>query len=211
MARATGESKNMRGSVGNIVFYQSKGVTYIRTKPSRYRDAKTDKQLAARGRFTGCNRYYKLLEPDMLRHVWKMIAERTDKNPKNLFMQHNFYAFGKDSDITDYGRLQFSAGIIPMPDKLQIRRYNNRDCTVQWEYNPQEELGSPYDQLYIVELQESYRPQIHKTGANRSDSEAVFSTYQDICKYTHLYCFWGNEQKTSFSDTLYFKEIPLME
>lgn len=212
MARITNELKYLKGTIGNIVFCQRKGITYVRTKPTKYRDAKTDKQLVARGRFRGCNRFYKYeLEADMLKLVWKSLAEKTGKNPSNIFMQHNYYAFGMDSEVTNYERLQFSAGLLPMPDQLQIGHYNKRNCTLQWKFDPEENTGLTDDRLYIVELSEPKRPKIHDLDIYRSEGKASFSTLEDINKNMHLYCFWGNKAFTSFSATYYFNEIPLIE
>lgn len=211
MARITDESKCLTGTVGNVVFYEMNGIMYARTKPQKYHDAKTDKQLAMRGRFSGCSRFYKQLEDATLRHVWKTIAKGSAINAKSLFMQHNIHAFGKDKEVSHYGRLQFSAGLLPLPENLQIKRSDDHNCIIQWEHDPDEGLGSPYDILYIVEFHQLFRPGIHETGVTRQESKAVFSTYESISKYTHLYCFWSNEQRTSFSGTHYFKEIPPAE
>jgi hypothetical protein len=43
MAIITNELKNFTGTVGNYVFCQRKGKTYVRTKPLKFRDAKTKK------------------------------------------------------------------------------------------------------------------------------------------------------------------------
>jgi len=212
MAIITNELKNFKGTVGNYVFCQRNGKTYVRTKPSKFRDAKTEKQLMARGRFTGCNHFYKLrLRSDLLKQVWKSIAKREGKNPSNLFMHHNYYAFGLDYIITNYEHLQFSAGSLPIPAKLQIDRYNNQDCMLKWEFDPEENIGLTDDQLYIVEFSESKRPEIHDLKTCRSEGKATFSTFNEIDKDMHIYCFWANKAFTSFSGTHYFNDIPLIE
>lgn len=173
---------------------------------------KTDKQLIARGRFAGCNRFYDLLRFVLLRHIWKIAAIGTGKNAKNLFVQQNLYAFGKDREVTDYERLYLSTGLLPLPGGLRIVRYNNCDCLLQWKYDAREAIGSPDDLLYIVEIQASFeKKKIHETGIKRSESKAVFSTYDNIDEQTHLYCFWGNEQSTSFSTSHHFGCIPLVQ
>lgn len=213
MARVT-DGLNLKGTIGNMVFYQRNGVNYVRVKPATYRDAKTETQLLTRGRFAGCNYFYSVLKVDIFRQVWKVAAKGTGKNGKNLFMQHNTYAFGKDQQIEDYSRLHFSAGILPLPNGLKIVRYNNRECFLKWEYDAQKALGSSGDRLYIVELQDDRQDElkfkIHETSICRSDGEALFSTHYDIGDHTHLYCFWGNEQQTAFSESYYFCDIKLI-
>ncbi|MDR1756055.1 MAG: hypothetical protein LBR65_03720 [Culturomica sp.] len=204
MARATDELKNISGTLGNLVFYQRNGATYVRTKPTTYRDAKTEKQLLLRGRFAGCNYLYKCLQADIFRRVWKMAAKGTGKNAKNMFVRHNIHAFGKEQEITDYQRLHFSTGLLPLPRNLELECRNTHDCLLHWEYDPQEAIGSPGDRLYLVEFQSNLRIRIHETGVCRREREALFSTFYTIDKGTHLYAFWGNETGTSFSPSYYF-------
>ncbi|MDR2918869.1 MAG: DUF6266 family protein [Tannerella sp.] len=211
MARITDDSKCLTGTVGNVVFYEMNGIMYARTKPGKYRDAKTDKQLAMRARFSGCTAFYKQTKDTMLRHVWKMVAKDTGKNARSMFMQHNIHAFGKDKTVAYYSRLQFSAGALPLPEGLLIERYNDRDCLIQWEYDRQEDIDTPTDRLYVVELHSHEWPKVHKLEISRSERKAIFSTFEDISKNTYLYCFWGNKSETAFSPTHYFKEIPLAE
>jgi len=215
MARVN-ELLNISGSVSNLVFYQRNGVNYIRSKPSSYRDAKTEKQLAVRGRFTGCNRFYDHIKADVFRQVWKTVASGTGKNAKNLFVQHNMYAFGKDKEVIDYGRLCFSSGLLPLPDRIQIERHNNHDYLLQWEYDAEKAIGAPNDRLYIVELRpvkqpddllENYTVVFHETGVCRSEKKASFSTSSGFNDQIHLFCFWGNEQNSVFSGSYYLNEI----
>ncbi|MDR2921240.1 MAG: DUF6266 family protein [Tannerella sp.] len=219
MARVN-ELLNISGTVSNLVFYQRNGVNYIRSKPKKYRDAKTEKQLSARGRFAGCNRFYDKIKVDIFKQVWKIAANGTGKNAKNIFTQRNIYAFGKDKEVIDYGRLHFSFGLLPLPDHIQVEQHNNRDCLLQWEYDPAKAIGTPNDLLYIVELRPEKQPKdqpktyttvFHETGISRSKGKALFSTSSDFDDQTYLYCFWGNEQNSSFSDSYYLKDIKLIE
>lgn len=206
------EGLNLNGTVGNLVFYQRNGVNYVRLKPARYRDAKTETQLLTRGRFAGCNYFYSLIKTDLLRLVWKMAAQGTGKNAKNMFMQYNTYAFGKDGEIDDYSRLHFSAGMLPLPNGLEMAQSDNRECVLQWKYDEQKGLGSAHDRLYMVEVvQSDPKVQIHETGIRRSEGKALFSTAYDIDEHTHFYCFFGNEQATLFSESYYLKDIQLIE
>lgn len=214
MARVT-EGLNLNGTMGKLVFYQRNGKNYVRTKPATYRDAKTETQLLARGRFAGCNSFYSLLRDDIFRLIWKVAATGTGKNAKNLFMQHNTYAFGKDKNIEDYSRVHFSTGMLPLPNGLEFARYNNRECLLQWEYDAPKALGSPADRLYIVELHTAdltadLTIRMHETDICRSEGKALFSTFYDVDEQTHLYCFWGNEQCTSFSADYYSGAIRLI-
>jgi len=202
---------NLNGTLGKLVFYQRNGMNYVRTKPAKYRDAKSESQLLVRGRFAECNRFYSMLNADIFRTAWKVAAKGMGKNAKNLFMQYNSYAFGKDKECVDYDRLHFSAGTLPLPDNLQIKRHNNHDCIIEWEYNRQKGIGSPTDKLYIVELQKELKVHFHETEIRRSEGKVTFSTFENIEEHTQLYCFWGNEQATSFSESFHFVQITLTE
>lgn len=209
MVKIKDELDNLTGTIGNLIYYQRNGKTYVRTKPVTYRDAKTEKQVLARGRFAGCNRFYDLLRSDLFRRIWKVAAEGTGKNAKNLFVQHNIYAFGKEKEVIDYSRLKFSTGLLPLPNNLFMEIYNNRDCILRWEFNDPVAIGFPTDRLYIVELKENFQPRIHETKVCRSACKAEFSTSEDMDEKTHLYCFWGSEQGTSFSETYCFEKIDM--
>ncbi len=195
----------MRGKLGDLVYYKWKGKQCVRRCRSYSNKPASPSQQATRSHFKACSLMYKFLCEDFLL-PWQKASATTRMNGRNLFISRNIDAFRKEGNSPDFERLHFSTGKILVPNGLSCTSMGDGQWCLSWEYD--DEWTAPDDQLYVVELH-SDNPlcplQVAGITALRCDRQAVFSTNQQMGLETHLYCYWGNAAKTKFSESVYFR------
>ena len=83
----------LQGRLGNLIFYQVKGVTRIRSVPLMVRNPETPAQQAVRKRLIVSVQFYRRLKDTPLKAVWQVAARDTLVNGYNLFLKRNIHAF----------------------------------------------------------------------------------------------------------------------
>ena len=102
--------ENIRGKIGNSIFYRVGSVTRVRSVAARYADANTSKQRESRSRLRVAIRFYRRLAETELRKVWYLATKGTGKSGYNLFLKLNMMIFKPDGKIGDFARLQLTVG-----------------------------------------------------------------------------------------------------
>jgi len=103
----------MRKSMGNFIISSYNGKIIVRSKPFKYRDAKTEKQLIMRSRMTLLAKTYRTFSRIL---CLGFPEDSSGKSPQNMLVSLNFTsAFEMEDSITviSYPRLQLSKGSLP--------------------------------------------------------------------------------------------------
>jgi len=160
------------GQVGNVVFSSRNGVPYVRTRPSRYKDAKTPAQLASRARLSMLSRLLSGLKPAI-----NMGFRDTPpgKSSRDVAYRANSKSAikGEWPDLyVDYPSVIVSQGDLSPADEASVARNGNTlACT--WT-SP--EKAAPYDRALLT----IYDPEISSVltepfVAKRADEKADFT------------------------------------
>ena len=78
--------ENIRGRIGNSVFYRVGPATRVRSVTSSYTDANTTRQQESRSRLRVAVRFYQRLVEVELQKPWFLVARGSGKSGYNLFM-----------------------------------------------------------------------------------------------------------------------------
>ena len=113
--------ENIRGKIGNSIFYRVGSVTRVRSVAARYADANTSKQRESRSRLRVAIRFYRRLAETELRKVWYLATKGTGKSGYNLFLKLNMMVFKSDGKIGDFARLQLTVGRLQKVNHLVVR------------------------------------------------------------------------------------------
>lgn len=102
MAKVTGTTdSHLSGKIGDKVYYQLNGVSFVRKVPTIRKEARTQAQLMNQQRFKAINQFYKQFKNTVIPRIWKDAAVRT--TGYRLFLKAISPAFAKDGSISDYG------------------------------------------------------------------------------------------------------------
>ena len=102
--------ENIRGRIGNSVFYRVGPATRVRSVTSSYTDANTTRQQESRSRLRVAVRFYQRLVEVELQKPWFLVARGSGKSGYNLFMKLNMMVFKPNGRIGDFARLQLTIG-----------------------------------------------------------------------------------------------------
>ena len=184
--------ENIRGKVGNSVFYRVGSITRVRSAAANYLDANTIKQQENRSRLRVAIRFYQRLVEIGLQEAWYLATQGTGKNGYNFFLKLNMMVFKPNGKIGDFARLQLTVGMLQK--------------VLSWEKAENLPSAGMEDELVVVVLyaDRSFSPEFVKTnGETRGDGKATFRLPGRRGTAVHLYCFFRKKNGEAYSPSQY--------
>ena len=194
--------ENIRGKIGNSIFYRVGSVTRVRSAASKYTDANTSKQRESRSRLRVAIRFYRRLAGTELREAWYLAAKGMGKSGYNLFLKLNMMIFKPDGKIGDFARLQLTVGRLQKVNHLVVRVDEGDAVSMEWEREGYLPSAGKEDKLVVVVLygDRSFSPEFVKTnGETRGDGKATFRLQRKRGTAAHLYCFFREKDGKAYS------------
>lgn len=191
------------GTVGNVVGGSWKGINYLRVKAQHFQDAKTEGQVGQRAKFGACVALAKSLLDSIIRPIWDKKAKKM--SGYNLFVKTNIGQFDENGEIIDFTKLKIAIGDLPEIKNLTVDNDEQEDggIMLSWDDNSSISGAAPSDELCILAYCEGEIAILDSIEAVRTDGMAQvtlpFGTGVDV----HVYAFFENEAKTSFSNDKY--------
>lgn len=129
-----GLSENIKGRLGNVIFYSRLGRTYARLRPPKGHDPCTVLQQQQRSRMKDVTLFYKVVRQSPLAGIWRQAAYAQGMTGINLFVKSNIAAFSGNGRVTDYEKLHFSFGGLPQGDCFRVVGGNSGiSLDIYWE------------------------------------------------------------------------------
>ncbi len=130
MAKLTNDfNNNISGRLGNVVYYQRGGKTFIRSVPSKFTDKESDKQKINRKRFAQVGKLFQLFRPALRYELPKGVV-----NKSCLFYTLNspFVTASLDNVSIEYDKLVLSNTVFKELLGLTVTSSPNQ-ILFQWE------------------------------------------------------------------------------
>lgn len=124
--------ENIRGRIGNSVFYRVGPITRVRSVTASYADANTTRQQESRSRLRVAMRFYQRLVEVELQRAWFLVAQ-DGRSGYNLFMKLNMMVFKPNGRIGDFARLQLTIGGLQKVNHLVVRVDEQDVVSLTWE------------------------------------------------------------------------------
>ena len=194
--------ENIRGKVGNSVFYRVGSITRVRSAAANYLDANTIKQQENRSRLRVAIRFYQRLVEIGLQEAWYLATQGTGKNGYNFFLKLNMMVFKPNGKIGDFARLQLTIGMLQKVNHLMARVDGEDTVSLSWEKAENLPSAGAGDELVVVVLyaDRSFSPEFVKTsGETRGDGKATFRLQRKRGTAAHLYCFFREKDGKAYS------------
>lgn len=129
-----GLGENIKGRLGNLIFYSRFGRTYARIRPPEVHDPCTVLQQQQRSRMKDVTVFYKIVRQSPLAAIWRQTAYLQGMTGINLFVKSNIAAFSGNGRVTDYEKLHFSYGFLPQGDCFRVVcRDSATSVDIYWE------------------------------------------------------------------------------
>ena len=194
--------ENIRGKVGNSVFYRVGSITRVRSAAANYLDANTIKQQENRSRLRVAIRFYQRLVEIGLQEAWYLATQGTGKNGYNFFLKLNMMVFKPNGKIGDFARLQLTVGMLQKVNHLMACVDEEDAVVLSWEKAENLPSAGMEDELVVVVLyaDRSFSPEFVKTsGETRGDGKATFRLQRKRGTAAHLYCFFREKDGKAYS------------
>ena len=144
--------ENIRGKVGNSVFYRVGSITRVRSAAANYLDANTIKQQENRSRLRVAIRFYQRLVEIGLQEAWYLATQGTGKNGYNFFLKLNMMVFKPNGKIGDFARLQLTVGMLQKVNHLMACVDEEDAVVLSWEKAENLPSAGMEDELVVVVL-----------------------------------------------------------
>ena len=189
--------ENIRGRIGNSVFYRVGPATRVRSVTSSYTDANTTRQQESRSRLRVAVRFYQRLVEVELQKPWFLVAQGSGKSGYNLFMKLNMMVFKPNGRIGDFARLQLTIGRLQKANHLVACVGEQDMVSLTWERGESLPSAGEGDELVVVVLyaDRSFSPEYIKTGGDKRGTTA------------HLYCFFREKNGKAYSPSQYVEIV----
>ena len=200
--------QSLSGKLDNYVICHSGNKTYVRRRPERMTNPKSEGQMAQRAKLTGGQAMYRMLKNSVLKEVNDIAARENDKRSGYLWFLHaNMNAFGADNYI-DYSLLRLTAGSLQQVFALEMTRADEKRLELKWMNNSCTVTSQSTDRLMVAAIfdDEPFTPvMLSGVKAVRKDGYAFVNLPEGEWQTVHLYCFFGMEGGKRYSPCVYFK------
>jgi hypothetical protein len=196
---------NIVGGVGNLIFYSYNGNNYVRTAiRKRSKKSWSERQVQNRLRFSALNAFWMQYKNTQIGQIWRAAEE--GKKGHNLFISANSAAFGPDGELADPEWLHFSAGQLPLPNKLTASRLSGDPEKVEviWQYDPKKGNAMPDDALMMMVSNDGKFLGPVATGAIRKQESAVIQLPTVTGTIQSIYLFFGSDKRKLYSPDICF-------
>jgi len=195
------------GAIGNTIGSVWKGRAYLRIRPLKYNDAKTDKQLSVRNRFIACAAFSKPIFEKLVKTSFEKKAEGI--SGYNFFMQTNLACFGEDGTIIDYEKLKLSVGNLTLPENIAIEsdRAVEGAIRITWDDNSGEGKATSTDRIHVAYLKGDVPVVMTGLTSRRSEKQANVQLDAVAGETVHVYIFFENETAGTFSESFHVSVV----
>lgn len=208
MAKCKSPLGKLQGKYGNLITYDVKGQTRVRSTPLEYHDANTEEQQKSRRRLTIIVRFYSHLKDTPIIDIWRVAAIPTPYDRYSLFRKLNMNVFLPNGKIGDFSKLQMTHGELPQALNMQAEIDPEDHVTLTWTNHLGHTTSHDNDTLGVIAIynNNSFSPQLLEgIHAPRKDEKAVFHVDRKSGKPLHLYVFFASPEKDAYSNDQYFK------
>lgn len=193
------------GKVGDLVYYQMNGKTYVRSAPQPRTVPPTPLQLRQRERFLTIVRYCQKFRYSVIPRIWNGRAKST--SGFSLFMKTNSHVFLPDGSLSDVKALCLSSGQLFLPQGLTVQRNEDDPTFVDITWEKDAHLGGLplWDELLCISTGGDLYSGIMQTGFKRGDLKACFELPVLDVPATHLFLFFGSYDKKKYTESVCFE------
>ena len=196
------------GKLDKYIIYRVGNDTFIRRRPKKVSNPKSEKQQMQRAKLPGAQTMYKALDGSLLKEICNLAARYNEKRSGyHWFLGKNMNLFGANNYI-DYSRLEFSDGSQQLPFGITTKQTRPNVAELYWTDNSSSITAQSTDRLMVAVIfdNEPYTPVLlEDTNTLRKDGYARVSLPEGEWQTAHLYCFFGRDDLKNFSPGIHFQ------
>lgn len=190
------------GKIGNVVFFQLYGKSYVRAAPKRKKNSWTEDQQLYRQRISKASKLWRALRSEQVSKIWNDAAQQM--NGYAWFMKATLPALEMDGTLIDPKLLKVSDGKLPMPQQLRAERLSDRPNTIalSWQNDPHARGERLNDEVMVVSYKDGNFSRVTATDLARGAKEGSFELPVKPLNATHLYLFMASRDGEDYSGSI---------
>lgn len=199
--------RKIKGKIDNLVLYEVKGQQRMRKHKDKPLPPGSCTQNLQRCRMRAAVALYRANRDTEIPYIWKLAVKEMVMSGYNLFIKTNIAAFDQNHRIIDYNMLHFSCGRLELPIHLEITGYGDGCVIVGWKNTFPMCSARVNDCLHAVWLKNNggFSLQTVPTSCiSRAEEKAILLVEGAGTEDLHLYLYFSNQDKSSFSPNKYF-------
>lgn len=200
MKRNVGEQ--VSGKIGNVVFYQRYGKSYVRAAPTKKRESYTEEQLLYRQRMSKASALWRSLKSEETSRIWNTAAEMM--NGYAWFLKANMPALEMDGTLIDPKLIRVADGKLPLPQDLKAERMpaDPTAITISWQNDPHTNAERLRDELMAMSYADGKFSRFIATGLKRSDQQGSFTLAAKPANASHVFLFMASANGEYYSESV---------
>jgi len=193
------------GKIGNVVFYQLRGKSYIRAAPVRKKDSWTEDQQLYRQRISKASCLWRALRSEQFSAIWNKATDQMTGYA--WFLKQNLPALEMDGTLIDPKMLKISDGKLSIPKDLRADRLPDDATTIKvsWQNDLHVSAKRLQDELMAVSFADGKFSPVMGTGIVRSVLNGTFQLPLKPANATHLYLFMASSDREEYSESVCFE------
>lgn len=195
----------VNGKVGNVVFYQLNGETFVKTVQQRQGDSWTLAQQAHRKRFRQASGLWSRIKYSQIPQIWNCGSQKM--NGYAMFIKTNLPAFATDGSLVDARELKLSTGRLPMPQEFTAMRkeLGKPLIAVTWKNKSQPKGERLEDELMVISSTGDAFTEVLATNIRRKDLGGEFELPAINVSIKYIYLFFGSRDRKEYSESVCFE------
>ena len=204
------EGKLFSGRVGNMIYYVMNGRTYARRVAVSEKEPKerTEGQRMVTGRFKAVQRLFSLFHNRLSADIWRVAAREEGRRASGLFHSVNCGCVDATGCVVQPSLFRFSVGSLVLPTGVRVESDGGGAYRVEWDAGEEWPTSAATDRLMVGVLygrdMDSPRWAAEVSGC-RGDGCGSFRLEERFGGDAHAYVFFGREDGSAYSPSLYFK------
>lgn len=186
------QNDKLSGVLGNVVFSNRFGNSYIKSHASKVKNPKTAAQQKQRSKFRSANAFISRNLRVLIRPYWNPEARRQQMTGQNLFYKLNMHAFDENGN-PDFYTLKPVTGDLGGFENLNVNFLDDNIIEIHWINNARDRKTNENNWLKIFELNDQNYVHELNSESKRKDE---FCKIQSKMNVFFLF-FWNNELKVA--------------
>jgi hypothetical protein len=184
-------SSLLREMLNEVIISHRNGKPYLKRKPKKVNNPKTEQQCMQRGKFRAANAFVSRNLDELIRPYWNPEAKRRGMTGQNLFCKINTQAFDADGN-PDFEKLQATVGDLAGAENLHMEMLDEKTLRLTWKDTAGKPKSNKQNQLKVFGMDESLKVQEFSCNVIREKESLVLMF--NLKQYKHLFLFfWSPE------------------
>jgi len=178
----------LRDMMDEMIISHRNGKPYLKRRPKKVKNPKTEQQTNQRGKFKAANAFVSRNLNELIRPYWNPEAKRQGMTGQNLFCKTNTQAFDAEGNA-DFEKLQLAVGDLKGIQNLNLEKKEENCYGFSWTNNSKNDELNEESQLKIFGIDKLM--QVEEFACDATRKKSLFLVRLLLRCTLTFFCFIG--------------------